>query len=78
MAVILYDGLRREEAALLVVSDIQDRRGIQHFKVHSKGGKVRYLPLHPLAAGRIHQYLESSGHHLAFRKVPLLIPCAAS
>ncbi|WP_155497270.1 tyrosine-type recombinase/integrase, partial [Pseudomonas syringae group genomosp. 3] len=66
--------LRREEAALLQVSDIQDRRGIQHLKVHGKGGKVRYLPLHPVAAGRIHQYLESSGHHLAERKVPLFIP----
>ncbi|KPX21617.1 Phage integrase [Pseudomonas amygdali pv. dendropanacis] len=39
-----------------------------------KGGKVRYLPLHPIAADRIHQYLESSGHHLADRKVPLFIP----
>ncbi|EKG35852.1 site-specific recombinase, phage integrase [Pseudomonas syringae pv. avellanae str. ISPaVe037] len=74
MAVLLYHGLRREEAALLQVSDIQERRGIQHLKVHGKGGKVRYLPLHPVAAGRIHQYLESSGHHLAERKVPLFMP----
>ncbi|GAO94168.1 hypothetical protein PSA5_15645 [Pseudomonas syringae pv. actinidiae] len=81
MAVLLYHGLRREEAALLQVSDIQERRGIQHLKVHGEGGKVRYLPLHPLAAGswqlaagRIHRYLESSGHHLANRKVPLFIP----
>lgn len=74
LAVLLYHGLRREEAALLQVSDIQDRRGIQHLKVHGKGGKVRYLPLHPVAAGRIHLYLESSGHHLADRKVPLFIP----
>ncbi|MGX0957693.1 integrase [Pseudomonas viridiflava] len=35
---------------------------------------MRYLPQHPLAAGRIHQYLKSSGHHLADRKVPLFIP----
>jgi integrase len=47
------------------MSDIQERRGIRHLKVHGKGGKVRYLPLHPVAAERIHQYLESSGHHLA-------------
>ena len=71
LAVLLYHGLRRGEAALLQVSDIQERRGIQHLKVH---GKVRYLPMHPVAAGRIHQYLESSGHHLADRKVPLFIP----
>ena len=42
-------------------------------KIHGKGGKVRYLPLHPVAAGRIDQYLERSGHHLADRKVPLFI-----
>ncbi len=74
LAVLLYHGLRREEAALLQVSDVQERRGIQHLKVHGKGGKVRYLPLHPVAAGRIHQYLESSGHHSADRKVPLFMP----
>ncbi|OSO21355.1 Tyrosine recombinase XerC [Pseudomonas syringae pv. actinidiae] len=44
LAVLLYHGLRREEAALLQVSDIQERRGIQHLKIHGKGGKVRYLP----------------------------------
>ncbi len=36
-AVLLYHGLRREEAALLQVSDIQDRRGIQHLQIHGKG-----------------------------------------
>ncbi|RMR00447.1 Phage integrase [Pseudomonas savastanoi pv. glycinea] len=74
LAVLIYHGLRRQETALLQVSDIQERRGIQHLKVHGKGGKVRYLPMHPVAAGRIHQYLESSGHHVADRKVPLFIP----
>ncbi|MGX0957694.1 site-specific recombinase XerD [Pseudomonas viridiflava] len=33
LAVLLYHGLRREEASQLQVSDIQDRRGIQHLKV---------------------------------------------
>jgi hypothetical protein len=46
--------------------------------VHGKGGKVRYLPLHPVAARRIHLYLESSGHHLVDRKVPISPRCAAS
>lgn len=78
LAVLLYHGLRREEAALLQVSDIQERRGIQHLKVHGKGGKVRCLPLHPVAAGRIHQYLESSGHHLADGKYRSLYRCEAS
>ncbi len=74
LAVLLYHGLRREEAALLQVSDIQERRGIQHLKIHGKGGKIRYLPLHPVAAGRIHLYLERSGHHLDDKKVPMFKP----
>jgi site-specific recombinase XerD len=45
-----------------------------HLKVNGKGGKVRYRPLHPMAAGRIPQYLESSTYHLADRKMPLFIP----
>ncbi|TBW31358.1 integrase, partial [Azotobacter chroococcum] len=53
LAVLLYHGLRREEAARLAVHDLQDRRGIKHLKVHGKGGKLRYLPLHPVAAERI-------------------------
>ncbi|RMR14237.1 Phage integrase family site specific recombinase [Pseudomonas amygdali pv. ulmi] len=73
LAVLLYHGLRREEAAQLQVSDIQERRGIQHLKIHGKGGKVRYLPLHPVAAGRIHLYLERLGHHLDDKKAPLFI-----
>lgn len=58
LAVLLYHGLRREEAAHLLASDLQDRRGIRHLRVLGKGGKIRYLPLHPVAAERIHQYLQ--------------------
>lgn len=61
LAVLLYHGLRREEAAMLDVDDLQERRGVRHLKVHGKGRKVRYLPLHPVAAERIHQYLEADG-----------------
>ncbi|MBI6764054.1 hypothetical protein YA0059_11910 [Pseudomonas syringae] len=78
LAVLLYHEPRREEAVLLQVSDIQERCGIQHLKGHGKGGKVRCLPLHPVAAGRIHQYLESSGHHLADGKYRSLYRCEAS
>lgn len=62
LAVLLYHGLRREEAAGLQVSDLQDRRGIRHLRVLGKGKKVRYLPLHPVAAERIYTYLEAAGH----------------
>ncbi|MHC8347693.1 tyrosine-type recombinase/integrase [Pseudomonas sp. RT6P73] len=58
LAVLLYHGLRREEAAQLMTGDLQERRGIKHLQVKGKGGKTRYLPLHPVAAERIHVYLE--------------------
>lgn len=61
LAVLLYHGLRREELVQLVVADLHDRRGIRHLRIHGKGGKVRYLPLHPVAAERIHAYLERDG-----------------
>lgn len=74
LAVLLYHGLRREEAAVLMVGDIQERRGIKHLQIHGKGGKLRYLPLHPFAAERIYAYLERSGHHLIELKAPLFMP----
>ncbi|WP_339496726.1 tyrosine-type recombinase/integrase [Pseudomonas sp. EA_15y_Pfl1_P101] len=74
LAVLLYHGLRREEAAQLMVADIQERRGIKHLQIHGKGGKLRFLPLHPTAAERIHGYLEISGHHLVGADAPLFVP----
>ncbi|WP_062378644.1 tyrosine-type recombinase/integrase [Pseudomonas abietaniphila] len=74
LAVLLYHGLRREEAALLKVADILERRGIKHLRIHGKGGKLRFVPLHPVAAERIHTYLEHSGHQLDNPKAPLFRP----
>ena len=74
LAVLLYHGLRREEAARLSVQDMQERRGIKHLRVHGKGGKLRYLPMHPVALERIHAYLEASGHHLEQAASPLFMP----
>ena len=74
LAVLLYHGLRREEAAQLMVADLQERRGIKHLRIHGKGGKLRFLPLHPVAAERIHAYLEMSGHQLVDAKAPLFVP----
>jgi site-specific recombinase XerD len=62
LAVLLYHGLRREELCLLKVRDIHDRRGVLHLRIHGKGNKLRYLPLHPASAERIHAYLEVAGH----------------
>jgi len=74
LAVLLYHGLRREEAAQLMVADIQERHGIKHLRVHGKGGKLRFLPLHPVASERVYVYLEASGHHQVDPKAPLFLP----
>lgn len=58
LAVLLYHGLRREEAARLTMGDLVERRGVKHLRVHGKGKKIRFLPLHPVAAERIYAYLE--------------------
>ncbi|WP_147474626.1 tyrosine-type recombinase/integrase, partial [Pseudomonas savastanoi] len=65
LAVLLYHGLRREEAAQLHTQDLQERRGIKHLRVHGKGSKIRFLPLHPVAAERIHAYLEQDNERAA-------------
>ena len=62
LAVLFYHGLRPEERALLQLSDLQERRGIKHLRVLGKGGKLRYLTLHPVAATRLPAYL---GRHRA-------------
>jgi len=62
LAVLLYHGLRREELCLLKVRDIHERRGVRHLRIHGKGNKLRYVPLHPASAERIHAYLEVAGH----------------
>jgi len=39
-----YGGLRVAEIAVLHATDIQG----EHVRVHGKGGKIRYVPLHPV------------------------------
>ncbi|MFN9471921.1 tyrosine-type recombinase/integrase [Acidovorax sp.] len=63
LATLLYHALRRDELCRLKVKDYkQERRGVAHLKVSGKGGKTRYVPLHPAAGGWVAEYLESSGH----------------
>jgi integrase len=61
LSVLLYHGLRREELCTLKVRDIHARRGVLHLRVHGKGGKVRYLPLHPGTAELVTDYLAAGG-----------------
>jgi integrase/recombinase XerD len=63
LAILLYHALRRKELCKLTVKDFKhERRGVPHLKVAGKGGKTRYVPLHPAAGGLIHNYLERAGH----------------
>jgi len=62
LAVLLYHGLRRAELCALDVGDVQERRGVKHLRVQGKGGKLRFVPLHPAAAARIEDYLAHAGH----------------
>jgi integrase/recombinase XerD len=62
LSTLLYHALRREELVTLKVKDIQERRGVKHFRVHGKGNKVRYLPAHPSTLELLSDYLEAAGH----------------
>ena len=48
LSTLLFHALRREELCKLKVKDFRHaRKGVPHLKVSGKGGKTRYLPLHP-------------------------------
>ena len=58
LSTLLYHGLRRSELCSLKVGDIESRRGVPHFRVLGKGGKIRYIPIHPQTIQRIGAYLQ--------------------
>ena len=63
LATLLHHALRRDELCRLKVKDLKnERRGVAHLKVSGKGGKTRYVPLHPAASGCVLDYLEAAGH----------------
>jgi integrase/recombinase XerD len=62
LSVLLFHGLRRAELCSLTVGDVQSRRGVMHFRIHGKGGKIRFVPMHPHSSQRISEYLERSEH----------------
>lgn len=62
LSTLLYHGLRRAELCALMVGDVQQRRGVAHLRIHGKGGKLRYVPLHPGTAECIEIYLQAVGH----------------
>ncbi len=62
LSTLLFHGLRRAELCGLRVGDSQLRRGVAHFRVVGKGGKIRFIPIHPQTSERIDEYLERAGH----------------
>lgn len=63
LSTLLFHALRREELCKLKVKDARHaRKGVPHLKVSGKGGKLRYLPLHPGTQALIHDYLDAAGH----------------
>jgi integrase/recombinase XerD len=63
LSTLLFHALRREELCKLRVKDCRHaREGVPHLRVFGKGGKTRYLPLHPGTAALIYEYLAATGH----------------
>src|SRR5947209_6070195 len=62
LATFLHHGVRCEELCGLRVRDLQTRQGVPHLRVIGKGSKIRYVPAHPVALQRIHDYLDAAGH----------------
>jgi integrase/recombinase XerD len=61
LSTLLFHALRREEMCKLKVKDFRHiRKGVPHLKVSGKGGKTRYLPLHPGTNGLINDYLATA------------------
>ena len=63
LSTLLFHALRSQELCKLKVKDFRHaRKGVPHLKVSGKGGKTRYLPLHPGTNGLITDYLDAAGH----------------
>ena len=62
LAVLLFHAVRRAELCGLRVKDFAERKGVRHFRVHGKGGKIRYIPAHPRAIQLLDEYFEAAGH----------------
>jgi hypothetical protein len=73
LATLLNHGLRRDELCALHLVELQERRGVRSLRVHGKGGKIRYVPLHRATAGAIAVYVQAAGHG-ADKAAPLFEP----
>lgn len=62
LSTFLFHAPRVGEVCGLRVKDQHERRGIPHFRIRGKRGKVRYVPIHPHTQSAIHDYLIVAGH----------------
>ncbi|MCY4548092.1 MAG: tyrosine-type recombinase/integrase [Defluviicoccus sp.] len=62
LAVLLYQGLTREELCGLTVGDLRLRDGVLHMWVTGNRGRVRIVAVHPETEKRIADYLSDAGH----------------
>ena len=63
LSTLLFHALRRDALCKLKVRDFRHaRKSVPHLKVSGKGGKTRYVPLHPGTNGLINDYLDAAGH----------------
>jgi site-specific recombinase XerD len=62
LSLLFYHAVRRAELCALTVRDLHERRGVKHFRIHGKGGKLRYVPVHAGTLEVIADYLAASGH----------------
>ena len=62
LSALLFHGLRRAELCSLKVGDLQERGGVVHFRVEGKGGKMRFIPVHPHTITRVREYLARLEH----------------
>lgn len=67
LSALLFHGLRRAELCALAVGDIEERRGVLHFRIEGKGGKTRFIPVHPHTIQHVREYLAHAGHEDEFR-----------
>jgi integrase/recombinase XerD len=67
LSALLFHGLRRAELCALAVGDIEERRGVLHFRVEGKGGKTRFVPVHPHTIQQVREYLAHAGHETESR-----------
>jgi integrase/recombinase XerD len=62
LSTLFYHAVRRAELCALTVRDLHDRRAVKHFRIHGKGGKMRYVPVHAGTLEAISDYLAAAGH----------------